>query len=285
MARVTTPAAEEALDQYVKVLDHGFVALKDYMGGDESIVQAARVSTGKGTKTPEEDRKLIHYLFSHHHTTPFEMVELKFHMQLPIFVARQLIRHRTASVNEFSMRYSEARDLMYVPELDQVRGQATMNKQGSGGVLDDQAAKMVVDIMGEEHKEAFANYENFREWGVARELARINLPVATYTEWYWKVDLNNLFKMLRLRMDHHAQYEIRVFANVMYEMTKKVVPIACEAFEEHMMNAQHFSFTELKLLINQLGGAKDEWAHDYSDLLVALGSERAVAEFLAKLNG
>ncbi len=248
MPRVIVQEAEDIIDQQIKCLDHGFIALKDYMGSDSSIVQAARVSTGSAIKTPEEDRKLIFYLLAHHHATPFEMVQLKFHMKLPIFVARQWIRHRTSSVNEYSMRYSEAKDEMYIPEIEQVRIQSKMNNQGGDIPIGEEKAISMIEEMRTDQKHIFGQYKNYTSEGIARELARINLPVATYTEWYWDQNLRNVFHLLELRMDHHAQYEIRVFANAMYELTKKVAPIACQAFEEYMWNARTFSASEMKII-------------------------------------
>ena len=249
MARVVNPKAEELLDKEFKVLNHGFVRLVDYMGGDESIVQAARVSYGKGTKSVSEDRTLIRYLMRHQHTTPFEMVEFKFHIKLPIFVARQWIRHRTANVNEYSGRYSIMPEEFYVPEETVIKYQSTSNKQGRDNEeVPPEIRRRVLEILLEEQKSAFKGYQEMLDYNIARELARINLPLSLYTEWYWKIDLHNLFHFLKLRMDKHAQYEIRVYAEKMAEIVKAVVPMAYEAFEDYVLNSITFSKNELLLL-------------------------------------
>jgi thymidylate synthase (FAD) len=249
MARVVNPKAEELLDKEFKVLNHGFVRLVDYMGGDESIVQAARVSYGKGTKSVSEDRTLIRYLMRHQHTTPFEMVEFKFHIKLPIFVARQWIRHRTANVNEYSGRYSIMPEEFYVPEETVIKYQSTSNKQGRDNEeVPPEIRQRVLEILLEEQKSAFKGYQEMLDYNIARELARINLPLSLYTEWYWKIDLHNLFHFLKLRMDKHAQYEIRVYAEKMAEIVKAVVPMAYEAFEDYVLNSVTFSKNELLLL-------------------------------------
>jgi thymidylate synthase (FAD) len=249
MARVVNPKAEELLDKEFKVLNHGFVRLVDYMGGDESIVQAARVSYGKGTKSVSEDRTLIRYLMRHQHTTPFEMVEFKFHIKLPIFVARQWIRHRTANVNEYSGRYSIMPEEFYVPEETVIKYQSTSNKQGRDNEeVPPEIRRRVLEILLEEQKSAFKGYQEMLDYNIARELARINLPLSLYTQWYWKIDLHNLFHFLKLRMDKHAQYEIRVYAEKMAEIVKAVVPMAYEAFEDYVLNSVTFSKNELLLL-------------------------------------
>lgn len=246
MPRVTVPAAEEILEKEIKCLNHGFVRLIDYMGNDESIVQAARVSYGKGTKTVREDRTLIRYLMRHHHTTPFEMVELKFHVKLPIFVARQWIRHRTASVNEYSGRYSLLPDEFYIPEEKNIQPQSKINMQGrSEEEISSEVRKKILDLLIAEQKSSFAGYNEMLENNISRELARINLPLSLYTQWYWKIDLHNLFHFLKLRIDDHAQYEIRVYAKAMGEMVKKIVPLAWEAFEDYIFNSITFSKTEM----------------------------------------
>jgi thymidylate synthase (FAD) len=256
---VINPKAEELLDKEFKVLNHGFVRLVDYMGGDESIVQAARVSYGKGTKTVSEDRTLIRYLMRHQHTTPFEMVELKFHIKLPIFVARQWIRHRTANVNEYSGRYSIMPEEFYVPEESVIKYQSTLNKQGRDSEeVPPEIRKRVLEILLQEQKSAFNGYQEMLEYNIARELARINLPLSLYTQWYWKIDLHNLFHFLKLRMDKHAQYEIRVYAEKMAEIVKAVVPIAYEAFEDYVLNSVTFSKNELLLLKKYLPEKIDE---------------------------
>ena len=248
-----TPAAEEILGHEYPVLDHGFVRLVDYMGGDASIVQAARVSYGDGTKKISQDRGLIRTLIRDEHTSPFEMVELKWHCKMPLFVARQLIRHRTANVNEISGRYSVMKDEFYIPEAEQVNLQNKDNKQGrSEETFSPEETELILFGFDNEHKEAYKKYVERIDKGMARELARINLPLSTYTEWYWKIDLHNLFHFLELRLDKHAQYEIRTYANVMFNMTKKVAPIACEAFEDYKLNAMKFSAQEIKILRDYL---------------------------------
>lgn len=253
MAHVTNPKAEELLDKEFKCLNAGFVRLVDYMGGDESIVQAARVSYGKGTKTVNEDRGLIRYLMRHMHTTPFEMVELKFHIKLPIFVARQWIRHRTANVNEYSGRYSVMKDEFYIPEHQAIHFQSLRNKQGRREEEVPPALRQkVLDILSNSQQQLYKEYEQLLEDDIARELARINLPLSLYTEWYWKIDLHNLFHFLKLRMDDHAQYEIRVYANAIAEITKAVVPMAWEAFNDYSLKSEKFSRLELMVLAEKL---------------------------------
>ncbi len=239
----------EIIGKEYKCLDHGFVRLIDVMGDDSAIVQAARVSYGRGTKTVLEDRGLIRYLMRNRHTSPFEMVEFKFHIKLPIFVARQWIRHRTANVNEYSGRYSEMINEFYVPEQDQVRTQSRANKQGrSGESLPDEESAKVVEQMAAVQQFLYDEYTGLIERDIAREIARINLPLSNYTEWYWKIDLHNLFHFLKLRMDHHAQYEIRVYAEKMADMVKQFVPLAYEAFEDFTLNGKSFSRLELLAL-------------------------------------
>jgi thymidylate synthase (FAD) len=250
---------EDLIGKEIKCLDHGFVRLVDVMGDDSSIVQAARVSYGSGTKTVREDRGLIRYLMRHWHTTPFEMVEFKFHIKLPIFIARQWIRHRTANVNEYSGRYSIMKDDFYVPDLEQIRPQSENNKQGrSEEAFEPEKAKQIQDNISKVQKDLYKDYENLLEDNFARELARINLPLSNYTEWYWKIDLHNLFHFLRLRIDSHAQYEIRVFAEAMAEVVKQIVPHAWEAFEDYRLNAANFSKPELNALKELLNGTKLE---------------------------
>jgi thymidylate synthase (FAD) len=237
------------LGKRIDCLDKGFVRLIDVMGDDAAIVQAARVSYGSGTKKVHEDRGLIRYLLRHAHTTPFEMVEFKFHVKLPIFVARQWIRHRTANVNEYSGRYSEMKDEFYTPNPNDIRPQSMSNKQGrSEETLPEGMAKQAAQAFKSGQDEAYAQYQEFLEQGIAREIARINLPVSNYTEWYWKIDLHNLFHFLRLRIDAHAQYEIRVFAEAIAELVKPFVPFAWEAFEDYVLNAHRMTAPELKVL-------------------------------------
>lgn len=281
MAHVSVPEADAILDKQFDVLDHGFVRLIDYMGSDESIVQAARVSYGKGTKKVSEDRGLIRYLMRHKHTTPFEMVELKFHVKLPIFVARQWIRHRTANVNEYSGRYSVMKEEFYLPPPEALQFQSSVNKQGRE---EEKEVPEAVKDAFREHAEStqkalYEKYMQFVDEGLARELARINLPLSLYTEWYWKIDLHNLFHFLRLRLDPHAQKEIRAYAEVMAKITRTVCPIAFEAFEDYSLNAQFFSGPELKVILPLL-----EKFSDTAETLVEKGlSKREAREFLSKL--
>lgn len=243
----------------IKCLDKGFVRLVDVMGDDNSIVQAARVSYGKGTKSVNEDRGLIRYLMRHKHTTPFEMVEFKFHIKLPIFIARQWIRHRTANVNEYSGRYSEMKDEFYVPDLEQIRPQSTMNKQGrSDETFPDETALAIKNKLETTQEHLFSEYKELLDMEFARELARINLPLSNYTEWYWKIDLHNLFHFLRLRIDSHAQYEIRVYGEAMAQIVKEIVPLAWEAFNDYSLKALNFSEPELKALREMFEGKKLE---------------------------
>ena len=243
----------ELLGKRIDCLDKGFVRLIDVMGDDASIVQAARVSYGSGTKKVHEDRGLIRYLLRHAHTTPFEMVEFKFHVKLPIFVARQWIRHRTANVNEYSGRYSEMKDEFYTPAVQDIRPQSVSNKQGrSDETLPDGMAEQAAQAFKKGQDDAYAQYQEFLEQGIAREIARINLPVSNYTEWYWKIDLHNLFHFLRLRIDAHAQYEIRVFAEAIAELVKPFVPHAWEAFEDYILNAHRLTAPEIKVMKHML---------------------------------
>ena len=248
MAHIRVQAAEEVLDKEFRVLDHGFVRLVDYLGGDARIVQAARVSYGEGTRTLREDGALIDYLLRNRHTSPFEQVILTFHVKMPIFVARQWIRHRTARLNEISGRYSVMRDEFYLPDPGEVRYQSRRNKQGRGEEVPAELSGRVIHILQEESRRAYANYEELLEEGVARELARINLPLSLYTELYWQIDLNNLFHFLRLRLDWHAQFEIRAYGDVMARLAQAVAPQAYEAFEEHILHGGSFSRSELEVL-------------------------------------
>ncbi|MBS91480.1 MAG: thymidylate synthase (FAD) [Rickettsiales bacterium] len=262
--RVTVKKLESILYKSHKVLDHGFVRVIDYMGDDSSIVQAARVSYGKGTKKLNQDKNLINYLLSHKHTTPFEMNEIKFHIKLPIFVARQWIRHRTANVNEYSARYSILDNEFYIPKLQNVNPQSSSNNQGRGGKMNTEESKSYVRILKEHSKESFSNY-NFmlnrdedgnvvdkEKSGLARELARMALPLNSYTQWYWKIDLHNLMHFLALRFDVHAQYEIRVYAKIMLDIVKKWVPLTFDAFiknraESLTLSSEAITFLKAKL--------------------------------------
>ncbi|PKL79404.1 MAG: thymidylate synthase (FAD) [Ignavibacteriae bacterium HGW-Ignavibacteriae-4] len=271
---------ENLIGKEIKCLDHGFVRLVDVMGDDGSIVQAARVSYGAGTKTVNEDRGLIRYLMRHKHTTPFEMVEFKFHIKLPIFIARQWIRHRTANVNEYSGRYSIMKDDFYLPDIEQIRPQSEMNKQGrSDETFTDEKANAIREKLGKVQKELYTEYESLLGEELARELARINLPLSNYTEWYWKIDLHNLFHFLRLRIDSHAQYEIRVYGEALAGIVKEIVPHAWQAFEDYSLNSANFSKPELNAMKRLLEGQKVE------DLdLDEIGlSKREFREFQLKL--
>jgi len=233
MARVTTKEADDILDIKIKVLDKGFVRLVDYMGGDERVVSAARVSYGRANKTPEEDAILIDYLMAHEHTSPFEQVVMTFHIRLPIFVARQWIRHRTARVNEISGRYTVLPADYYVP--DEWRAQDTVNRQGS--IHSDALDHHYLDGSYESDcRRSVATYKDLLDNGAAKEMARMNLPLSTYTEWYWQMDLHNLFHFLRLRLDPHAQLEIRKYAEVLYDIAQRVAPVSCAAFKKHVLN-------------------------------------------------
>jgi thymidylate synthase (FAD) len=273
MAHIIVPEAEALLDQEIKVLDKGFVRLVDYLGGDARIVQSARVSYGAGTKSVREDKGLIHYLMRHQHTSPFEQVILTFHAKMPIFVARQWIRHRTARLNEISGRYSVMKDDFYLPELEQVRRQSKMNKQGRDEEpVDQELAHQVIETLQNEQQEIYREYETMIEHDIARELARINLPLSLYTEWYWQIDLHNLFHFLKLRLDAHAQYEIRVYAEALAQCAKAVAPLAYEAFEEYSQHSRSFSRTEMDALRALLDGKP-----------CTIENERRLEEFKAKL--
>ena len=248
--RPTVPALEEKMFTPIECLDHGFVRLVDYMGDDSAIVQAARVSYGAGTKKMRQDRGLIRYLLRHRHTTPFEMCEIKLHVKLPIFVARQWIRHRTANVNEISARYSVLDNEFYLPSPEHLAVQSTNNKQGRGDALTEAQSAMVLEMLKRDATQAYQTYSELlgEEVGLARELARMNLPVNWYTQWYWKVDLHNLLHFLALRMDAHAQYEIRVFADAIGSLVKDWVPHVWEAFQDYRMGGAFFSRQELEVV-------------------------------------
>lgn len=249
MARITVPEAEALLDERIDVLDHGFVRLVDYLGGDARIVQAARVSYGDGTKTLREDAALIDYLLRNRHTSPFEQVILTFHVKMPIFVARQWIRHRTARLNEVSGRYSVMRDEFYLPGEGEVRFQSRRDRQGrSPEAVPEELRGRVIELLAADQNETYSHYEALLEDGIARELARINLPLSLYTEMYWQIDLNNLFHFLRLRMDWHAQYEIRAYGDVVAAAARAVAPVAYAAFEDHILNGENLSSVEIALV-------------------------------------
>jgi thymidylate synthase (FAD) len=261
--RPTVPALESMLFQAFPVLDHGFVRVIDYMGDDSAIVQAARVSYGRGTKRVQQDAGLIRYLMRHRHTTPFEMCEIKFHVKLPIFVARQWIRHRTASVNEYSARYSILDKEFYIPSPEQLAAQSIINRQGRGDVLEGAEAAQVLDLLRCDAERCYASYASMlnegedadpTRRGLARELARMNLTLNTYTQWYWKTNLHNLFHFLSLRADAHAQYEIRIYADEMLRMTEAWVPVAAGAFHDYQLGAVTLSAQMVSVLKRMLGG-------------------------------
>ena len=287
--RVTVPGLEEILYQALPALDHGFVRVIDYMGDDAAIVQAARVSYGRGTKKVREDAGLIRYLMRHRHTTPFEMCEIKYHVKLPVFVARQWIRHRTANVNEYSARYSILDREFYIPAPQHLAAQSTVNRQGRGDVLEGAEAARVLAMLKED---AERNYDHYAEMlneredgsivdekksGLARELARMNLTLNVYTQWYWKTDLHNLFHFLSLRADAHAQYEIRAYADVMLETVKRWVPAACEAFMDYRMGGFGLSAKALAAVKRMLAGepvpaeSAGMSAREWRELMAALG--------------
>jgi thymidylate synthase (FAD) len=259
MARIVVPEAEALLDKEIRVLDKGFVRLVDYLGGDERIVQSARVSYGPGTKTVREDKALIHYLMRNAHTSPFEQVVLTFHCKMPIFVARQWVRHRTARLNEISARYSVMPDEFYLPAKEQMRIQSQRNKQGRDEVtIPPEQALSLLMKMEEEQKRVYQTYQEMLEAGLARELARINLPVSLYTEWYWQIDLHNLFHFLEIRLDEHAQWEIREYAKALAQCARAVAPWAYEAWEEHVLYSVRFSRSECLALMAMLEGKEPD---------------------------
>lgn len=246
---MTDEMKDKYLGKPLACLDKGFVRLVDVMGDDAAIVQAARVSYGAGTKSVNEDNGLIRYLMRHRHTSPFEMVEFKFHVKLPIFIARQWIRHRTANVNEYSGRYSEMKDEFYIPELDQIRTQSSLNKQArSEERVEPALAQEIITMMETTQSNLYSEYLAYLEKGTAREIARINLPLSNYTEWYWKIDLHNLLHFLELRLDHHAQYEIRLYSERIAEIVQACTPLAWKAFEDYVLNSLTFSKQELDIL-------------------------------------
>ena len=286
--RPTNPAAEELLGLYFPVLDHGFVALVDYMGSDEDVERAARVSYGYGTRRTNQTRGLIRYLRRHRHTTPSEMVELKFHCAMPMFVARQWIRHRTASVNEYSGRYSLLPLLFYRPERAQFSAQSDSNRQGRSGAPLDAVYDEAIARWERLRRQASDDYEWLVTRDVARELARIDLPVSAYTQWYWKVDLHNLLHFLSLRVDPHAQYEIRAFARVMAGMLQRVAPLTFEAWSDYELNGTTLSRGELEAVRRLVrpadGGLVGNAERVDPKTLADLGlSAREIDELLAKL--
>ncbi len=287
--RPVAPALEEVLYQALPVLDHGFVRVIDYMGDDAAVVQAARVSYGRGTKKVSEDRGLVNYLMRHRHTTPFEMCEIKYHVKLPIFVARQWIRHRTANVNEYSARYSILDKEFYIPRPEHLAAQSQSNRQGRDAVLAGKEADRVFDLL---RKDAELVYEHYQEMlnegddgqpldpersGLARELARMNLSLGFYTQWYWKTNLHNLMHFLSLRADSHAQYEIRAYADVMLDTLKRWCPISHDAFMEYRMGGAHLSRTGLEIVKRMLAGESVDQKssglslREWRELMTALG--------------
>ena len=258
--RATVGDLENSLFTIYPVLDHGLVRVIDYMGDDDAIVQAARVSYGAGTKKAQDDNSLIRYLMRHWHSTPFEMCEIKLHVKLPVFVARQWIRHRTANVNEYSARYSILDKEFYIPDPRNLAAQSKINNQGRGEILEAEDAQRVLEILKNDSDRSYTNYENLLSSdgkpGLARELARMNLPTNIYTQWYWKTDLHNLFNFLRLRADKHAQYEIRVYAEIISEIVEKLVPKAFKAFLDYQMNSMHLSRQAIDCLKRKLQGEK-----------------------------
>ncbi|AYM65648.1 FAD-dependent thymidylate synthase [Agrobacterium fabrum] len=286
--RTVSDGLEDILYQAIPVLDHGFIRVIDYMGDDAAVVQAARVSYGRGTKKVSEDRGLIQYLLRHWHTTPFEMAEIKFHVKLPIFVARQWIRHRMANVNEYSARYSILDREFYIPDREHLAAQSVQNRQGRGEVVGTEEADEVLRILSDDSQRNYNHYlellnqdeagQQIRDdhQGLARELARMNLSLNFYTQWYWKTDLHNLMNFLRLRADPHAQYEIRVYADAILDVLQKWVPLTYEAFREHRLEAATFSGEAIKALRRMLAGETIE----QTDTKM---SKREWDEFLAQL--
>jgi thymidylate synthase (FAD) len=253
MAHCVIPEAEVILDKEYPVLDKGFVRLVDYLGGDGRVVQAARVSYGAGTKSYREDAALIDYLLRNRHTSPFEQVVLTFHIKLPIFVARQWVRHRSARLNEISARYSVMKDEFYLPRPEDTALQSADNKQGrSAEPLEAARAAEVIAVLEDGQKTAYSAYRELVESGLARELARINLPLSTYTEWFWQIDLHNLFHFLELRLDSHAQKEIRLYAETLLEIAKKIAPLSCGSFERRILGGVSFSRDEFEELRRRL---------------------------------
>lgn len=283
--RATVPALEAILYQAIPVLNHGFVRVIDYMGDDGAVVQAARVSYGRGTRRVSEDAGLIRYLMRHRHSTPFEMCEIKYHVKLPIFVARQWIRHRTANVNEYSARYSILDREFYLPAPEHLAAQSSSNRQGRGEVLEGAEAAAVLDML---RADAALTYDHYAlmlnedgadpsRKGLARELARMNLTLNTYTQWYWKSDLHNLLNFLALRADPHAQYEIRAYAEAMLETVRAWVPATCEAFGEYRLGAATLSASMLAVVRRMLAGETVEQAgsglskREWGELMEMLG--------------
>ncbi len=288
--RATVPALEEMLYTAIPVLDHGFVRVIDYMGDDGAVVQAARVSYGRGTRKTSEDKALIHYLMRHHHSTPFEMCEIKLHIKLPIFVARQWIRHRTANVNEISARYSILDNEFYIPAPAQLAAQSSINRQGRGAVLEGDEAAEVLALLRDDAERAYGHYAHMlnetedgspadaTRSGLARELARMNLSLNFYTQWYWKTDLHNFMHFLRLRADSHAQYEIRVYAEAMLEVLDRWVPATAAAFRQYRLGGATLSAAAIDSLRRMLAGETVSQensglgAREWGELMAVLGA-------------
>ena len=292
--RVVSSELEKILYDPISVLDHGFVRVVDYMGDDSSIVQAARVSYGKGTKKVSTDSGLIKYLMRHRHSTPFEMCEIKYHVKLPIFVARQWIRHRTANVNEYSARYSILDKEFYLPSKENLAAQSINNRQGRGEIINGKQADNILEMLKKDAEHTYANYElmlnekfdgstiNKSNQGLARELARMNLTLNTYTQWYWKTDLLNLLNFLSLRADSHAQYEIRAYANVMVDTLKKWVPITFEAFMDYRVGGMELSFKGKSVIQKMIKGEPCDFdssklsKRDWNELMESFGFKEKI---------
>jgi len=283
MGHVFVQEAEDILDKEFPVLDKGFVRLVDYLGGDERIVQAARVSYGAGTKSYRQDKGLIDYLLRNEHTSPFEQVILTFHCKMPVFVARQWIRHRTARLNEISGRYSVMKDEFYIPDGKDISFQSEDNKQGRSNesVSPELQEALRKEIEGQQQA-AYKSYSSLLDQNIARELARINLPLSMYTEWYWQIDLHNLFHFLKLRMDAHAQKEIRDYAQVLFMLASKVAPLAVESFEQHTLNSLRFSAEEWKVLSAAI--QKHSNTEELKENALSAGmDDKAVQRFIKKI--
>ena len=292
--RVTAPELEKILFEALPVLDHGFIRVIDYMGDDSSIVQSARVSYGKGTKKVSTDSGLIKYLMRHWHSTPFEMCEIKYHVKLPIFIARQWIRHRTANVNEYSARYSILDKEFYMPTKDHLAAQSTSNRQGRGDLINGKQADEILNILKKDAEQTYDNYElmlnerfdgtiiNESNKGLARELARMNLTLNTYTQWYWKTDLLNLLNFLSLRADSHAQYEIRAYADVMIDTLKKWVPITFDAFMDYRVGSLELSAKGKSVIQKMIKGEKCDFdssslsKREWNELMESFGFKEKI---------
>ena len=292
--RVTSPELEKILCEALPVLDHGFIRVIDYMGDDSSVVQAARVSYGKGTKKVSTDSGLIKYLMRHRHSTPFEMCEIKYHIKLPIFVARQWIRHRTANVNEYSARYSILDKEFYLPSKKNLAAQSTSNRQGRGELINGKQADNILNILKKDAEQTYANYElmlnekydgttiNENNKGLARELARMNLTLNTYTQWYWKTDLLNLLNFLSLRTNNHAQYEIRAYADVIIDSLKKWVPITFDSFMDYRVGGMELSGKGKVVIQKMMKGQKCDYEtsnllkREWNELMESFGFKEKI---------